>query len=166
MSTAVDQDEDTEDYPVLRNQEILPAYPEDDLENGWRKRATWQMSAATSGGCGDDAVGMIFSGAYVNGPIDGLYMHVEENYFVTAGWTDYGDERRKHFDVQGQYTVIICTDPEDPGSSEVWSDVTYDGDLHALFIWSYNEAQALARSLALSDQRFTLLHWAGGIPSR
>lgn len=165
MSTPIDRDD--LDYDALKvpvhiaglvsNGPIGPAITEPD-ENGWTKAETWVMQAETSGACGDYAIGPYYESQYTCGPNgDGEFMVVTEAYFVTAHWHEdsESDERRMHFDVTGSYSFTLCTDPEDPGSTEVASDTEYDDDIHALFIWEYEEARALAERMARSDQRGT-----------
>jgi hypothetical protein len=143
--------------PSVSNGEIGPALEGED-EHGWTKDATWVMQAESSGACGDYAIGPYYQGHYACGPnAEGEYMVVEENYFVTAHWYEDHEtgERRMNFDVTGMYGFTLCSDPQDPGGTEINSDYEYDDGLHAQFIWEYDEARKLAERNALSDQRGT-----------
>lgn len=162
MDGYIDPSEDRQDYPVVSNGEIAPAL-EDVDERGWSKDATWVMQAESSGACGDYAIGPYYQGHYRKQGSDGSWMVVEENYFIEARKLADPDEgtERKHFDVVGSYTFTVCTDPDDPGSTELDTEIVYDDQLHALFIWDYEEARAMAERLARADQRHTLL-WDGG----
>ena len=158
MSDAIDRDEDDETYPYVMNGPIAPAL--EGTDSGWTKDETWQMGAESSGACGDYAVGPYYE-AHYSKQVGDLWMLVEEVYFVEPRKKEEPDGTwTKHYDVIGSYTFTLCTDRDDPGGTEVNSDTRHDDDLHALFIYDYEEARAMAEKLALSDQRHTLL-WNG-----
>lgn len=52
--------------------------------------------------------------------------------------------------------ATVCTDHEDPGSTEISGDIEYDTDDSATFT-DLDEAEAVCRRKALEDQRFTLV---------
>ena len=60
------------------------------------------------------------------------------------------DRNPGEFFVQVQTEYIICTDPEDPGSTETWSDYSYDDEDGR--IWdTAGEAEEAARQRAAEE---------------
>jgi len=57
------------------------------------------------------------------------------------------DENPGEFDVQRQVEWLVCSDPADPGGTEIWSDYSYD-DVSAIVIDTEEEAEDEARERA------------------
>ncbi len=67
---------------------------------------------------GDAQVGEAYSARWTRSLPDGTWGVVDRVFYVA----DTGDG--PYMECQTEY--LICTDPADPGSSEVWADARYD----------------------------------------
>lgn len=143
------------------NGPIAPAVAEAD-DRGWHKGETWRYGLG-SGASPDDRVGTSFETRYWK-EVDGEFFVATEEYFVV---TVEPSQARPHgsYGLVGAYQFSVCTDVDDVGGTEVWSDCEYDHGLTAFFCDDLAKAEALCRQEALSDQRHTL-SWDGGIPVR
>lgn len=140
---------------------IAPALAEPD-SRGWHKEDVWRYGEGT-GQSGDDRIGTSFDARYWK-EIDGQFFVATEEYYVKNSVPNC-DRPHGSYEAVGSYMFTICTDLEDVGGTEVWSDVEYDYDLNALYCDSLADAETQCRRFALADQRHTLL-WEGGIPIR
>lgn len=70
------------------------------------------------------------------------------------------DEPVPYLDVEEQTEFIICTDPDDPGGTEIWSEYEYD---YPMYLAPKDEEELLARAVANTNrygvEHFN--HWNG-----
>lgn len=76
-----------------------------------------------------------------DGPDDGLHAIIDENFYVESQNRDGAGP----FYVTTQTMYQVCTDPEDPGGTEVYADYEYDGDDDVLL---YYDGDGLERAIA------------------
>ena len=50
--------------------------------------------------------------------------------------------------ITSMISYLVCTDPADPGGTEVWSDMDYDDEADPFFYQSLEAADAAARKAA------------------
>jgi hypothetical protein len=83
---------------------------------GWTRV---EPAAAEAGDCGGDAqTGEAWSARWIRQLPDGSWGVVDRTFYPA----DVGDGPY----VERQTSYVICTNPDDPGSSEVWSDAVHD----------------------------------------
>ncbi len=142
--------------PHRPNKVIHPATP--GTARGWTREEVWEYDAASSGAVGDDAVGMYFESRYVRptGPLHLPYEVVTLAFFVRGIDVDEADVPPK-YEVCLQRWVTMCTDPKDPGTSEISSDVTYELAVDSTDHPDTDTAEAVARALAMVDARISFL---------
>lgn len=75
-----------------------------------------------------------------DGPDDGLHAIIDENFYVESG-----PDGASPYVVTTQTMYQVCTDPEDPGGTEVYADYEYDEDDD---ITLYFDSDGLARAIA------------------
>lgn len=94
----------------------------------WRETTSQIFRDAGDVG-GDIQAGESYCRSYVFGPIEGRYLVVDEFTYPTFIEVPETDARHGKFGVDEQTSYTICTDPDDPGSTEVDSNVIYgEGD--------------------------------------
>lgn len=65
------------------------------------------------------------------------------------GWGEEDEEKPWHAEMSTE--TLICRDPEEPGSTEEWSDTRYDSDVSA---FAY-DTEAQAKDIAVAALRRT-----------
>ena len=123
---------------------------------------TWIASTPETGGTvGGDGAGEATSVRYTRPDVPGAMITV--SYYtvdrVERGGQDEADDSPR-WDVESQTEFLICTDPEDPGMSEVWSDYVYDSDHYAVSFPTEAEAEE-KRDAALRRESPDFYSWDG-----
>lgn len=137
---------------------IAPA--EGASRHGWAKGEVWAYDVASTGMGGDDAVGTAYESRYVRDNGDGTFGVATFLYFVEACRTTNQPEVRDSHVVTGMYQFTVCTDPDDPGSTELWSQIDYDTEVSCYFHDDLSRAEGICRLAALNDERWTIT-WNG-----
>lgn len=73
-------------------------------------------------------------------------------------------EETQLWEVEGYVEYLICTDPEDPGSTEVWSDIEYD-DMIDILKYSENRArtECYRKCMDAIDNFSLYFNWSGEV---
>ena len=116
--------------------------------NGWKDEGTF------SGGTilGDPQVGEDHTHSYVKRNDDGTFTVLLHTF---GACKDDDDDDGLPFYVGEVTQVIVCTDPDNPGATEVTSEIEY-GDGSVLAYATLEKAEAEAQRLAANDIRFVL----------
>lgn len=116
--------------------------------SGWVRADPAVFAAGDVGG--DTQVGDAWSARWVRQLPDGTWGVVDRGYYVA----DVGEGM--YMECQTQY--LICADPGDPGSSEIWSDSRYDVE------YGVHLVGAAAYRLAETAQGPSEAEWVAVIP--
>ncbi len=101
---------------------------------------------------GDAQVGDAYSARWTRPLPDGTWGVVDRVYYVA----DVGDGLY----VECQTEYLICTDPSDPGSTEVWADARYDAE-HGVDPTDADAYLLAERSVGPSDSEWVaVIPWA------
>lgn len=93
-----------------------------DQHTGWR-----ELDGMTEGfhGLGDIQVHDGFTRTYLFGPVAGNYLFAQELIAPILVEVYEDDPRHGTYSYEEMLELVICTDPDDPGSTEVDSDVHF-----------------------------------------
>ena len=130
---------------------ITPWHPE--VSSG-----LWAEQVESTGSFGDLARGTGISARFVRDDLPGSMVTV--SYWPQC-MEDYDDLPAYY--VAGQIEYLICTDPADPGGTEVWSDIELDDDSDPMI---YTDLSACEQGAGRQINRWladvnTYLNWDG-----
>jgi hypothetical protein len=82
----------------------------------------------TGGTVGGDGAGEAVTRRFTKRRADGTFAVVESAYYPVNVGERFGEDREDaaEFDVENMTAATICTDLDDPGGTEVWSNYDYD----------------------------------------
>lgn len=125
-------------------------------ETLWKDDGQGIVAAGDVGG--DVQIGDAYSRRFVHTRLAGRHIEVRAYPAGIADQGDPGEEPTIRLEVQTE--LMVATDPDDPGGTEVWSDLEY-GDLPGAFDRTYPSVEAAERAAkALLELLDPVLHFA------
>lgn len=139
-----------------------------ELTDQWQKLDTEPEFGGTVGG---DGAGEAWSVRYGKRNDDGTFAFITSYYYsvdgAARGWGDTtdddGDPVPQRFSVENMTEFLICTDSDDLGSTEKWSEYKYDDELSLRYLDEADaerEAQAYAAGELAGEFRYNY-SWDG-----
>lgn len=115
---------------------------------GWREDGPELMETDAGDIAGDTQAGASYSRRYVFGPVEGRYLVVDDYTYVERwGQLDGVDPDPEYPYGVGEVThYAVCTDPDEPGGTEVSADVQH-GEGSVFGYKTAEEADEKARSM-------------------
>lgn len=125
-----------------------------ELTDKWQAMDTEPINGGTVGG---DGAGEAWSVRFGKRNPDGTYALITSSYYTVDiamryESDDYSEDTPARFEVENQTEYLVCTDVGDPGSTEQWSDYTYDNDITVIAMLE-SDADANAKAHAARELR-------------
>lgn len=124
-------------YDMENLMELVEIY--DDTR--WQEQGELFEDAGDMGG--DVQVGKAFNRRFINPDLPGRLVTV--NVYPIAG-DGNNEPDLSEVDIECQVEYMICEDMDDPGGTEVWSDIKYDRDIDVLVSDSIEKAESAAKN--------------------
>lgn len=119
---------------------ILAVHLQSEREGAWRPSGDVQPGGDVGG---DHQVSDAYSVRFIRPDLPGS--------LITDYWYVERDERDGSYDVRCQIEFLLCRDPADPGSTELWAAVAYDEDSDPRDYAELHTAIGSAQQLAAVD---------------